>query len=104
MFKRLENILGGEIRNRSRNERREKLYLKFRNVTDKISSSFKYWNGGYSVTYSGTQQALTRPASQPGSGDGGAALNVWYGWTGQPTNPALSAVCATLQPTAAACL
>ena len=60
-------------------------------------------NGGYSVTYSGTQQALTRPASQPGSEEGGAALNVWYGWTGQPTNPALSAVCATLQPTAAAC-
>ena len=38
---------------------------------------------------------LTRPATQPGREEGGAALNVWYGWTGQPTNLVLSAVCTT---------
>ena len=43
---------------------------------------------------------LTRPATQPGREEGGAALNIWYGWTGQPTNLVLSAVCATLQPAA----
>ena len=62
-----------------------------------------YQYGGYSVTYSASTHMATQPASQPGREEGGAALNVWYGWTGQPTNPALSAVCATLQPTAAAC-
>ena len=39
-------------------------------------------------------------ATQPGREEGGAALNIWYGWTGQPTNLVLSAVCATLQPAA----
>ena len=116
-----------EYINRSGNERREKLYFSFlvmsylipliKNIIQVSCCSrpsctlpLPLWCisghlgcSGYSVTYSASTHMANQPASQPGREEGGAALNVWYGWTGQPTNPALSAVCATLQPTAAAC-